>query len=78
MAKTIEQMVAKGRAKLSVKAATIASNWAAAKSTMQSEYSLLPFGPQTKAAYNAGVQAASHPGFDIEKWARKFAAGVSR
>ena len=78
MAKSLEEMAAKGRRKLSAKAGVIASNWSAAKSTMTTEYGALPFGPSTKAAYNASISVAQHPGVDVDKWERKWRAGVTR
>jgi len=38
----------------------------------------LPFGPRTKAAYNAGIDAGIYRAPDPEKWGRGFEAGVSR
>ncbi len=78
MVKSLEEMVAKGTRKLNAKAPLIAGNWSAAKGVMTSEYNNLPFGPKTKAAYAAGISNAVHPGVDVEKWARKFRAGVSQ
>jgi hypothetical protein len=77
MARTLEEMVAKGRRKLTAKAAIMSSNWAAVKTHMKEAYGALPFGPNTKAAYNAGIDAATHR-VDVEKWARNWVRGVSR
>lgn len=78
MALTIPEMVAKGKRKLSAKAPTMKANYDAAKPRMKTNYGALPFGPRTKAAYNAGVDAGVFRVPDIEKWARNFEAGVSR
>lgn len=78
MALTISEMVAKGKRKLSAKAPTMKANYDTAKPRMKSNYGNLPFGPRTKAAYNAGVDAGVYRTPDIEKWATNFQAGVSR
>lgn len=78
MALTIAEMVAKGKRKLTAKAPVMKDNYDAAKPKMKTSYAALPFGPRTKAAYNAGVDAGIFRVPDIEKWARNFAAGVGR
>ena len=70
---SLEQMVAKGREKLSRKAASMTASYNAAKSRMKEGYGLTPFGPTRKANYNAGVDAASHR-VDVDKWARNWPA----
>lgn len=78
MALTIAQMVAKGKRKLTAKTAVMKDNYDAAKGRMKTSYGDLPFGPRTKAAYNAGVDAGIYRTPDVNKWARNFEAGVRR
>lgn len=78
MPRSISEMVEKGRRKLTAKAPMMSSNWNAAKTRMKTSYGAMPFGPSTKAAYGAGVDAGVHRAPDIEKWARNWQAGVSR
>ncbi len=75
---TLEEMVAKGRRKLETKAPIMAEKYEAAKPSMKEEYGRLPFGPITKRAYNAGVDAGVYRAPDADKWGRKFVAGASR
>lgn len=75
---TIAEMVAKGKRKLAAKAPVMKDNYDDAKPRMKTEYSALPFGPRTKAAYNAGVDAGVYRVPDVDKWGRGFEAGVSR
>lgn len=75
---TIAEMVAKGKRKLTAKAPVMKANYESAKPLMKTNYGALPFGPKTKAAYNAGVDAGVYRIPDIAKWARNFEAGVSR
>jgi len=70
-------MAAKGRRKLEAKAPVMKANYDAAKSRMKTSYGALPFGPRTKAAYAAGVDAGVYRIPDLEKWERNWAAGVS-
>jgi phage-related tail protein len=74
---TLEEMATKGYNKLTRKAATMSANWEAAKSHMKDAYGALPFGPNTKAAYNAGIDAGKHR-TDPDKWKRNWIRGVSR
>jgi len=78
MAVTIAEMVAKGKRKFTAKAPVMKANYDAAKGRMKTSYGALPFGPRTKAAYDAGVDAGIYRTPDIEKWARNFEAGVKR
>lgn len=78
MPRTISEMVEKGRRKLQIKAPTMSANWDAAKTRMKTSYGALPFGPSTKAAFGAGVDAGRHRAPDIEKWARNWQAAVTR
>jgi len=78
MVRTLEEMAAKGKRKLTAKAAIMTENWSAAKPRMKASYAALPFGPKTKAAYAAGVDAGVHRAPDPAKWERNWKAGVSR
>jgi len=71
-------MASKGASKLTRKAATMTSNWSAAKSRMKTSYGELPFGPGTKSNYNSGVDAGTHRAPDPAKWQRNWVAGISR
>ena len=73
MGLTLDQMVEKGRRKLTAKGATISSSWTAAKPRMKISYGATPFGPTRKANYNAAIDAATHR-IDIEKWATNWKA----
>lgn len=77
-ARTIAEMVEKGKRKLRAKAGVMAANWDAMKSTMKSHYRDLPFGPNTTRAYEAGIDAAEYRVPDIDKWGDNFEAGASR
>jgi len=76
MGLTLDEMVAKGRRKLTAKAATMSSSWAAAKPRMKTGYGATPFGPTRKANYNASIDAATHR-IDIEKWATNWKAKMA-
>lgn len=73
---TLAEMVSKGKRKLTAKAETMKSKYNAKKSYMKDEYGKLPFGPITKAAYNAGVDAGVYRAPDPDKWGRGFEAGA--
>lgn len=70
----IEDMAARGQAKLQRKAGQMATSWAAAKGRMTSGYSGAGFGPTRTAAYSAGIQAATYRAPDPNKWATNWAA----
>lgn len=61
-----------------------ASKWNASKGRMQQNWSEglaragTPPGPQTTAAYAAGINAAQYRGGDPDKWERNFRAGIGR
>lgn len=74
---SLPEMAAKGQAKLSAKAATMASSWNAAKPRMQSGYAATPFGPTRKAAYQAGIAAATYHAPDPNKWATNWQAKMA-
>lgn len=75
---SISDMVAKGKRKLTAKAAVMKDNYDAAKGRMKSNYGALPFGRRTKAAYNAGVDAGVYRIPDVDKWGTNWEAGVRR
>lgn len=75
---TIPEMAAKGARKLQAKTAVMAANYEAAKSRMKGNYNAMPFGPNTKAAYAAGIDAGHYRTPDVSKWQRNWEAGVSR
>jgi len=77
-AKTLEEMAARGRRKLTEKAGVMAEKYNAAKSRMKEEYGRLPFGPLTKRAYGAGVDAGEYRAPDPDKWGRNFVAGAGK
>jgi len=77
MARSLEEMVSKGQAKLAAKSSIMASNYNASKSRMVNNYNNLPFGPNTKAAYAAGVSAGVYRSPDAAKWAANYRAKVS-
>ena len=70
----IEEMAAKGSAKLGRKAASMASSYNAAKSRMQAHYAAVGFGPTRTGNYNAGVSAAQYRAPDPSKWAENWKA----
>ncbi len=74
--RTLDEMVSAGQGKLSRKAASMSSSWAAAKGRMKEGYGRTPFGPTRKANYNAGIDAATHR-VDPDKWARNWRAKMS-
>jgi len=78
MALTLAEMVEKGKRSFGRKLPKMKANYDAAKSSMKEEYSKLPFGPITKGAYNSGADGAEYRIPDVDKWGRKFSAGVSR
>lgn len=78
MALSLAEMVAKGKRKFAAKAPVMKANYDGAKPRMKTSYGELPFGPRTKAAYNAGVDAGVYRTPDVEKWARNWQANVTR
>ncbi len=77
-ARTLTEMVDKGKTKLTAKAPVMTEKYNAAKPQMKGNYGALPFGPLTKRAYNTGVDAGTYRTPDVDKWGRNFLAGVSR
>lgn len=78
MALTIAEMAAKGKRKLTAKAPVLKANYDDAKPYMKTSYGALPFGPKTKAAYNAGIDAGVYRVPDIDKWERGWTRGISK
>ena len=78
MAATLAEMTAKGRRKFTAKAPVMKDNYNAAKPLAKENYGDLPFGPRTKAAYNAGLDAGEYRTPDADKWARNWEAAVRR
>lgn len=78
MGATLEEMAAKGERKFKAKAPVMGANYDAAKGDMKTSYGDLPFGPNTKAAYNAGVDAGKWRMPDVAKWARNWMRKVRR
>ena len=70
-------MAAKGQAKLTRKAAAMASSWAAAKARMKTGYSAVGFGPTRTAAYGSAIDAATYRAPDPAKWARNWSAKMA-
>lgn len=75
---SIADMASRGAAKLTSKTPTMKANYDAAKARMKTNYGALPFGPNTKAAYNRGIDAATYRTPDVSKWQRNWQAAVSR
>lgn len=78
MAISFDEMVRKGQTKLRNKADIMASNYDGSKQRAIENFNDLPFGPNTKAAYERGVRNAEYRAPDPDKWARNFRAGASR
>lgn len=75
---TLAEMVAKGKRKFTAKAPVMKENYEAAKPLAKTNYQALPFGPRTKAAYGAGLDAGVYRVPDIDKWARNWEFAVKR
>lgn len=72
---SLEQMIAKGKAKMARKAVTMVTNYGNAKTRAKTAYGGTPFPQSWKSEYNAGIDApesAYHA--DAEKWATNFGA----
>jgi len=78
MVRSLEEMAAKGARKLQAKAGVMASNYEASKPRAIASFGALPFGPNTKAAYAAGINAGRYRTPDVAKWTRNWKAAVSR
>jgi len=67
-------MASKGAAKLTRKAAQMASSYAASRARAKANYAGVGFGPARTAAYGAGIDAATYRAPDPAKWAANWAA----
>ena len=74
---TITEMAAKGQAKLTRKAATMATSYNAAKGRAVTNFAAVGFGPTRTANYRAGVEAATYVAPDPGKWSRNWTAKMS-
>lgn len=74
---SISEMAAKGQAKLSRKASTMANSYNASKGRATSNYQAAGFGPTRTQNYSAGIQAAQYRAPDPGKWARNWAAKMA-
>ena len=71
---SLQEMASKGQAKMQAKSGTMAQSWNAARGRMAQGYAATPFGPTRKAAYAAGIQAATYHAPDANKWAHNWVA----
>ena len=83
MARSLTEMVAKGQSKYNQKIDVMAAKYQAALGDAAAAYDALPFGPQTKAAYKAGLAAgagqyASGVRAGAAKWGTNFQRGASK
>lgn len=78
MAKSLEEMASKGKKKMDNKSSSMKTNYDAAKHMMKRRYGELPFGPQTTANYNKGVDDADYTAPDTDLWKEKWMAAMSR
>ncbi len=78
MARSLDAMIADGVRKLTNKASTMKASYDLAKTRMKGNYASQPFGPQTKAKYNGGVDNAVYHAPDPTKWGTNWRAGVSQ
>lgn len=74
---SLQEMAAKGQAKLSAKSSSMAASWNAARGRMSEGYAATPFGPTRKANYQTGISAATYNAPDPTKWARNWTAKMS-
>jgi len=76
--RTLDEMAAKGKAKLSAKAASMKRSYSAALPRMKTGYDATPFGPTRKANYKSGVDAgAKFYHVDPDKWERNWKAKMA-
>lgn len=79
-ARTLDEMAAKGKDKLTRKADQMERSYYAAKDRMVSNYERLPFGPTRKANYRSGIDAAVSARryrTDPDKWETNWKAKMS-
>lgn len=75
--RSLSEMASVGSEKLTRKAGSMASSWAAAKGRMKEGYNAAPFGPTRKSNYASGVDAATYRAPDPAKWAKNWQAKMS-
>ena len=75
--RTLAEMAAQGAAKLTAKAADMATSYNAAKPRMKAGYAETPFGPARKSAYNTGIDRAVYRAPDVATWQRNWAAKMA-
>jgi len=75
-ARTLAEMVAKGKNKATAKDTNVKASWAAAKERCITNYAKMPFGPTRKANHAAVVRAATHR-TDWDKWATNWQAKMA-
>ncbi|KKM85872.1 hypothetical protein LCGC14_1284720 [marine sediment metagenome] len=74
---SLQEMAAKGSAKLARKAGSMAAGYEAAKARAITNFQAIGFGPTRVANYQAGVQAATYTAPDPAKWARNWLAKMA-
>ena len=74
---SLGEMAAKGQAKLSAKAGSMASSWNAARGRMSTGYNACPFGPTRKANFQSGISAATYHAPDPNKWSTNWQAKMA-
>jgi len=78
MVKSLEEMAVKGKGKMDDKVPSMKKNYDEAKPEMKRRYGELPFGPQTTANYNKGVDRAEYIAPDTDLWKEKWMAAMRR
>lgn len=76
MVRSLEDMAARGYAKMTAKASQMKTSWEGAKSRMKSHYSAQPFGPTRIANFSAGIDRGVYR-VDAEKWKTNWIAKMS-
>lgn len=71
---TMEEMAAKGSAKLTRKASQMASSYNASKTRAKTAFGAVGFGPARTAAYGAGIDAATYVAPDPARWSANWLA----
>lgn len=71
---TIDEMAAKGSAKLTRKATSMKTSYDAAKARAKTHFGAVGFGPTRVANYNAGIDAAAYRAPSPSKWSDNWKA----
>lgn len=71
---TLEQMAAKGSAKLTRKATQMATSYNASKTRAATNFAQAGFGPTRTAAYQAGIADATYVAPDPARWSANWLA----